>query len=616
MVNPLFLIVLALGSAFLLPLIHRIGFRLSRLVFLIALAGMAFIGGFTFYTALNGGDPGIYTAGFQPPVSISLKAGLEESFALAAVLTASLLGGIFLFSASGKKALAGMMIYLALVLGVCGIIMTRDLFNLFVFLEITAISTYGLIALEGDRKALEGGFKYLMAGGLSSIFFLLATIYIYRFTGTLNLDGMIANQSLLSGPGGRVALFFLMVSLIIEVKLFPANGWALDVYEAAPAGIAGVIASANAGAMAFALYKILPLLPPDFLRFLSTLGFLTFFFSNLIALRQESVRRMLGYSSVSQMGLLSAAMSLMFLLGINPLSFILIAGGLFINHLLAKAGLFWLAGRIGRSLCREWAGAVRGGFSVTLMGILVLALSGLPPFPGFWAKWELLRFLIEAGQNHWTLLVLAGSLLEVIYLMRWFILSVRLSDEAGNPAGSDALSAVFPEGIIPAGLLLALGSGMGNLMGGLELPVLLILAGGIAFFLIDFLPLPLKAPTAMAAVAYWGWFFYKDLSGLKLFFFLLFLLGGLVHLFASLYRKDRRTGYYPLMVMTTLSLGALVLAQSSLAFFTAWELMALRFLAPSAERKKSGQSLAPLYCLFHGGSLFPYERSDYDEFRS
>jgi formate hydrogenlyase subunit 3/multisubunit Na+/H+ antiporter MnhD subunit len=601
MVSPVFLIVTALGTAFLLPLFDRISRKLSQGIFLLALAFMAYIAGSSFAAALNGAPVDIFTAGFKPPVSINLRMGVEESFAVLSVLIAAFLGAVHLSSFWKKDGPGGMMAYLALALGVSGIIMTRDLFNLFVFLEITSIATYGLIALKGDKKALEAGFKYLMAGGLSSIFFLLGTVYIYRLTGTLSLDWILRDsamiQSVFSSGVGMSALFFLTAALLIELKPFPANGWALDVYQAAPEGIAGVIASANAGAMIFALMKIMPLMPMPMLKVLTGIGFLTFFFSNLIGLKQSSVTRMLGYSSTAQIGMLTGALGIMFIMGVQPLSFLIIAGGIFINHLLAKAGLFWIAGRINASDHEGWRGKMTGAFPATIMGILVLALAGLPPFPGFWAKWELIRLLMGTEQILWTVLILLGSLFEVIYLSRWFILSVR-PDE-----GVQQVKMPCRDGIIPAGLLLATGMIAGRALGGLDLAILMVFAAVAILFVLDFLPGKIKGLISMGLVSYFSWTYYSALSGLNLFFFALFMIGGLVFLFAGMYSKDKRPGHFPLIVMSILSLGALTLVQSNLAFFTAWEMMAISSWL-LLQRGKDSEKASLIYIMFSMGGAY------------
>src|SRR6516165_8060844 len=125
------------------------------------------------------------------------------------------------------------------VMGIQGMVMTRDLFNLFVFLEIVSIATYGLLALGASLAAQSAAFKFLMATIVASTFFLLGTMLI-SVTGMLNIDDLIANRSLIAGPIGFAALMLLLGCLLIELKPFPANGWGLDVYETAPHPVAAL----------------------------------------------------------------------------------------------------------------------------------------------------------------------------------------------------------------------------------------------------------------------------------------------------------------------------------------------------------------------------------------
>ena len=99
-----------------------------------------------------------------------------------------------------------MLLYLILVMGIQGMVMTRDLFNLFVFLEIVSIATYGLLSLSDTPPALSATFKYLMATVLASTFFLIGTVLLYSVTGMLNIDDLIASRGAIAGPIGFAAL--------------------------------------------------------------------------------------------------------------------------------------------------------------------------------------------------------------------------------------------------------------------------------------------------------------------------------------------------------------------------------------------------------------------------
>src|SRR5262249_52469895 len=140
---------------------------------------------------------------------------------------------------------------------------------------------------------------------------------------------------------------------------------------------------------------------------------------------------LLGYSSVGQMALLTIATSLLYRLEAYDAMF-LVVSGLFVNHLLAKVGLFWLAGYVGRERLQGWSVLVGKPGGILFLGILIFAISGLPPFPGFWAKWQLVLSLAAGGRYFWIAVVLIGSLLEACYMFRWLGVSLHM------PAAADA----------------------------------------------------------------------------------------------------------------------------------------------------------------------------------
>ncbi len=440
LLRPLGIYVIALGAGFLIPLFDRAHRGSAILLFLAALAGMVAIAGINLLAILNGAAAiEIETAGIAPPFSINLRFGLYEGGFVLAVNSIALLGALHWLPSLRQHASA-LLLYLIMVMGINGMVMTRDLFNLFIFIEITSIATYALIGMERSGAVLAAGFKYIVATSVASAFFLLGTIFLYYLTGTLNIDGMVAQRELISGPIGFIATLLLLTSLLIELKPYPANGWGLDVYETAPGGIAALISVGVSAGVLFALFKTLPLLD-DYLTSIAVVGGATFLVSNLIGLKQDNAKRLLGYSSIGQMGLLTLALAATAQLGSESL-LPLIVGGLFINHLLAKAGLFWLADVVNRKTTRDWSVLAGRPLLLLVFGILLTALVGLPPFPGFWAKWVLVMELATGGLYGWIAVILLGSLLEAAYLFRWFTqaLEARKTDapEAHQPLETGA----------------------------------------------------------------------------------------------------------------------------------------------------------------------------------
>jgi formate hydrogenlyase subunit 3/multisubunit Na+/H+ antiporter MnhD subunit len=606
LLQPLGIFVLALGAGFLIPLFDRAHRGSAILVFLLALTGLVMIAGFNLMHIINGAAAiDIETAGIKPPFSINLRFGLFEGGFLLAVNTVALLGAWHYLSALKQHASA-LLLYLILVMGINGMVMTRDLFNLFIFIEITSIATYALIGMERNGAVLAAGFKYIIATSVASAFFLLGTIFIYYQTGTLNIDDIIANRDLIQGPIGFIATLFVLTSLLIELKPYPANGWGLDVYETTPSGIASLISVGISAGVFFAFYKLLPL-ADGYLQSIAVIGGVTFLFSNIIGLKQDNAKRLLGYSSIGQMGLLTLALALLTQLNADA-QLPIIIGGLFINHLFAKAGLFWLAGIIDRKGIRDWSAIalnrVQGRRLLLLLGILMAALVGLPPFPGFWAKWELVMLLAGNSMFGWIALILIGSLLEAAYLFRWFSHARNSNNLSDDDQTEVTVSFWQPVPIAIAVILLfTTGYLMADVMHAASPELFLPLVVGFALWLIDCVHGRLKNLPMLAAVAVGGYLLTEDLEGINQLFSYLFIGGGLLVSIAAMYRNDDRKGFYPLLAVLLLSLASLLRAQTSLEFFFSWELMTLSsYLLVTLGR--NGVKPALTYLLFSLGSAY------------
>jgi len=602
MVNPIYIFVIALGIAFLLTLFDKISRTVSLLIFFAALLAMTIIPAFWFSAFLNGAKTlTIYTAGFKPPFSINLQFGLIESFFVLMSNLVGLLAAFYLLKKLKETSAYAMMLLLTLIMGINGLIMTRDMFNLFVFMEITSISTYALIAMEHNIKSLSAGFKYLIAGSIASSLYLIGTIYLYHLTGTLNIDGMIESKNLIVGSLGFISVFLLIFAIIIELKPFPANGWALDVYQSTDSGVVSIIAVANSGAMFFVLYKLLPLLPISFVQFIAGLGLVTFFFSNLMGLKQKNARRLLGYSSIAQMGLLISVLALLLQNGSdnNLLSFVLIVGGLFVNHFFAKAGLFWLAGIIKKDKIKDWAVISQNPLLILLFGTFVFSLVGLPPFPGFWAKWELIMQLAAHKLGFWMWAILLGSLLELVYYLRWFgyALKGKTKEIVFGNFNKTIPIILFFFALFYSGLFIS------NIIKGFTIFYYLPILVATVLFALDWLNVKIKGIISLLIVAAFSYYLIPDLSGINRLFSYIFIIAGFILIIGTMNAKGTRQGFYPFLLLMLLSLGNLLQAETTLQFFFSWELMAVSsyFLII---RGKNAEKPALTYILFSSAGAY------------
>jgi formate hydrogenlyase subunit 3/multisubunit Na+/H+ antiporter MnhD subunit len=600
LVQPLTIFLLGLGGGFLIPLLYRAAKPLPAIGFVVALTGMTIISAACLWAILNGRPPmEVFTGGDRPPFTISLRFGLWEGFFAVSVNVAAMLGAWHLWPRL-RQNYSALLLYLILVMGINGMVMTRDLFNQFVFLEIMSIATYGLLGLERGEAALAASFKYIMATVLASSFFLLGSALLYHVTGTLNIDDMIEHRALIAGSIGMTALLFVLSGLIIELKPFPANGWGLDVYETAQSGLAALVSGGVSAGVFFALFKLLPLFD-DHLGLIAISGGLSFLFSNLAGLPQTKVQRLLGYSSIAQMGLLTLALSLLRQLGADA-AIPLVVGGLFFNHLFAKSGLFFLAGVVEREQTGRWAAIAGRPFVLVIFAMLLVAIAGLPPFPGFWAKWELVMRLSAGARYGWIALILVGSLLEAAYMFRWFKQAMRgLPDE---PQATPDLVGLVPAAACAA-LLTAGGWFAASLAGAASLRLFLPLLAGIALYILDFLPGRAKCCLMLVTVFFLGLWQVQGIEGLPLpeLFAALLLSGSLVVATAGLYRTDPRPGYYPLMAVMLLAIAGLPRATTSLEFFFSWELVTLSSYFLIAQGRDAQPHALP-YLLFSLVSAF------------
>ncbi|MBB3456053.1 formate hydrogenlyase subunit 3/multisubunit Na+/H+ antiporter MnhD subunit [Rhizobium sp. BK313] len=611
--QPLNIFLLGLGGGFLIPLLYRVAKPLPAAGFVVALLGMTVISCVCLWRVHDGGAPiEILTAGSVPPFSINLRFGLWEGFFSVCVDIVALLCA-WHFWERLRLSYPALLLYLILIMGINGMVMTRDLFNQFVFLEIMSIGTYGLLGLERTPTALAASFKYIMATVLASSFFLLGAGLLYHVTGTLNIDGMIADRTAITGPIGTTALLFVLACLVLELKPFPANGWGLDVYETAPSGIAALVSVVVSAGVFFTLFKLLPLFA-DHLGILVLSGGVTFLFSNLVGLTQTSVQRMLGYSSIAQMGLLMLALALLHQLGAEP-SLPLVVGGLFVNHLLAKAGLFWLAGIVDRREIADWSDLAGNRLVLSLLAVFVVAIAGLPPFPGFWAKWELVMHAAAGERFIWIAVILVGSLLEAAYMFRWFKQATRpmpSQADSGLPSGSEmpvspSLTRLAPV-IVSAILLFASGYAAAATAGVASVWIVVPLCVGGVLCLLDGLAGRIKCILMLLAVLVVGHWIIADIAGLSRLFAVLLFAGSLVIAFACLYRADSRPGFYPMMAILLLSITSLLHAATSLEFFFHWEIITLASYFLIAQRPGAHPyvlqfllfSLVSAFCLLAG----------------
>lgn len=437
-------VVMPLLAAFLMQPLAKVSSTLAQLVGPAVLAASAYL---LVAIWLDFGDAPFVVAigGFAPPLGVVFYVDrLALLFATAVPLFT------LLFWSRGEPspdAARRDAVMLLLAAAATGLALSGDLFNIYVFYELTAVASFGLVVLHATGAAYIATVRYLLMSAFGSVLALVGIAIIYSLTGTLNL-AQIAElaPSTLHNPAGLAAFALLLIGFGVKGELFPVNTWVPEVYATAPARIAALLAGLVSKLAVIVIVRLLVLAfdgtgASTLLLVLGALGVIT---GELAAWRARDFSRMLAYSSIGQLGLVFVAFSLPGPAGI-------LAGlAVALHHLLIKSALFGLATRWNGSLA-AMAGAARSApLASALFVLFALSLIGVPPLPGFWAKLLVLSGLVQIGSAAATaalLVVLLATAVEANYLFR-VALRLYQQPEAGTrpvrPARLDvAVAALF-----------------------------------------------------------------------------------------------------------------------------------------------------------------------------
>ena len=336
--------------------------------------------------------------------------------------------------------------YLLCLTGLLGITITDDAFNTFVFLEISSLSTYVLIAMGKDRRALLAAYQYLIMGTIGATFFVIGVGLLYSLTGTLNLVDVAGRLTTIAEPRPvYAALAFITVGVSLKLALFPLHVWLPNAYAYAPSVATAFLAATATKVAVYVLLRffftvfgvevVFRGLPAT--EIFIVLSVAAMFGASIVAVFQDDIKRMLAYSSVGQIGYITLGIALANKAGLTGAIVHLF------NHATIKAALFLAVGavvfRIGSVKLEDMAGIGRK-MPMTMGGFVLagLAIIGTPGTAGFISKWYLAVGALERDWWWLVFLLVASSLISVVYIGRvvevvWFREPGKIAEKAGEP---------------------------------------------------------------------------------------------------------------------------------------------------------------------------------------
>lgn len=420
-----YMIFVPLSAAFLIP---PFGKKFKRAGDVISCAALACVTALGFYLAASVALSKVLVHkpyGWQAPFGVALVVDGLSGLFLAAMNIVALVAAVYsigyLNTYTDRWKFSSL--FMLLVAGINGVLISGDIFTLYIFLEIAAISGYFLVAFGIAPDGLEASFKYAVMGAVASVFILLGIALVYAHTSSLNIAQIASIIS--QDPRGDHALKFAAVLFLagfgLKAALVPFHAWLPYAHSSAPAPISAMLSGVSIKVLGIyaiiRIFFVMFAMTPQVLTILIILGVLSMVVASIMAFVQVDIKRLFAYSSISQIGYVA--------LGLGVGTPLAVFGALFhlLNHSAFKPLLFLASGAITNITGTRNMGKIRGVMKdspVTGTATLVGALSicGVPPFGGFWSKLIIILACIQAGRPVLAFTAVAVSMLTLAYYFR------------------------------------------------------------------------------------------------------------------------------------------------------------------------------------------------------
>jgi multicomponent Na+:H+ antiporter subunit D len=481
-----------LGAAFVIPLLSRIWRGIADLVANVAGAVLLGLSAVGLAYLLTGSGGLVYRMGGWPSAfGIALA---YDSLTALVLLALNVVGFCaLLYSPRYVDLQSGRWkfytLFMLVIAGLNGVAVSGDLFNLFVFIEIAAVSSYALVAFGAESEQFEAGFKYMVIGEIGSLFVLLAIALVYSRVSALNMAVIGRSMAAI----GHTPLFWFIVATFlvgfaIKAAAVPFHSWLLDAHPSAPAPVSALLSGAfikvaGVYALSRVMFCVLGLSrgsAPHFFNLLVGLGVLSAGLGVLGALSQTDSKRLLAYSSVSQMGFI--------LIGLGIGNWWGVAGALFhvLAHALGKGVLFLSVGSFERATGERELGSLRGlersmPWSSWSYLLGAFSLAGLPPLGGFFSKALLILGAISARMYWLAAVTAAVSVVTAGYFLRFINACILARQDAEPTRAAESPATMVLAMAVLVALSLALGVGFKPVLDGVVGPAADVLLDGAAY---------------------------------------------------------------------------------------------------------------------------------------
>ncbi|OGS23067.1 MAG: hypothetical protein A2252_08075 [Elusimicrobia bacterium RIFOXYA2_FULL_39_19] len=418
---PLFIII-PLAGAFIISVTgkysRKVSYTITWLVtFVLMVLSLKLLikGGFTSYNI----------GGWAPPLGINLVADGLSILILVIINTIVFVAANYSIGYIGKytSKWTYFALYLVMLASMNAAVLTGDLFNLLIWIEVGGVASYALVAFGTRAEELEASFKYAVLNTVGLLFILMGVCLLYAYTSTLNMADMA--QILAQKPDNKLISFVIVLFLIgagMKSAIVPFHAWLPDAHSSAPSPISALLSGVLVKSLGiytllrvmFNVFGITLLISKTFL----IMGTASIILGGILAVYQNDIKRMLAYSTISQIGYIFFALGLGTPLGYFAALFHLV------NHAYAKALMFMTAGAVVNAADDIRDIREMGGFGkkmpVTSITSIIgsMSISGIPPFGGFWSKLLIIVAAIQAGQYMGAFIAVIISIITLSYYLK------------------------------------------------------------------------------------------------------------------------------------------------------------------------------------------------------